>query len=131
MTTSGPALTLDLSGAINFLQLSTNVVNTIHQSTSIDFELSFTWAPCTYPTGLLGERPIGATKSRQSVLQQRQLNLGFTFRRASVLREDVQDYGRTIDGRATKYLFEVALLSGRKIVLEDDGVRVNDEAYFP
>ena len=99
--------------------------DTPHDPPPVDLELGFAGAAGANPAGLLGKgRPL-ATKARQAVLQQRQLHLSASFLGAGVLGEDVEDHRCAVDCGAPQNLFEVPLLSGRQLVVEDDGVGVN------
>ena len=109
-------------------ELRANVVNALDETAAIDFELGLAGTPGADATGLLGERATRAAKTRQAVLEQRELDLGLAFRRARVLGEDVENDRRAVDRRAPEDLLKVALLGRREVVLEDHGVGVNREA---
>ena len=80
------------------------------------------------PPACWRERAAGAAKPRQSVLQERELDLGLALGGARVLGEDVEDDRGAVDRRAPEDLLEVALLGGREIVFEHHRVRVDREA---
>src|SRR6476620_1384430 len=53
------------------------------------------------------------------MFELRKLDLHLAFVAARALREDVEYQARTVDDTALQTLFEVALLHGRKLVVED------------
>jgi hypothetical protein len=127
MTTTVSALALHAPCSIDLLELIANMVHPMDQSTSVNFQLRLTRSPRTNTTRLLAERSPGSSKSGQSILQERQLYLRLSLRRAGILGKYVKDHCRPINRRTPKYLFQVALLRGRKIVLKHDGVGINGE----
>jgi hypothetical protein len=58
------------------------------------------------------------------MLELRQLDLQLAFPGAGTLREDIEDQRRPIEHLALKYALEVPALSGRQLVVEDDGVHL-------
>ena len=128
MATSFAPLTLNVTGAVDLLQLSANGVDSVHQAAAIGLELGLTWATGADATGLLGEGAPSSTKAWQAILQERQLDLCLALGGARVLCEYVQDYRRAVDRGAPQDLLQVALLRRRQVVLEHHGVRINGEA---
>ena len=62
------------------------------------------------------------------MLQLGQLHLQLAFVAPGTLGEDVEDQARSVDHAATQFLFQVALLGGRKFVVEngDIGTGISD-----
>ena len=84
----------------------------------------FTW------TGLLSEGPPPAPQARESVPEEGQLDLGAALGGPGVLGEDVEDHRGAVDRRPPEQLLQVAMLRGRQLVVEDDGVRVEAAAQL-
>ncbi len=61
-----------------------------------------------------------AHQARGEVLELRELDLHLALVRARALREDIQDEARSVDDAGFEPPFEVALLRGRELVVEDD-----------
>ena len=57
---------------------------------------------------------------RQQIVQLRQFHLEAAFPRARAPGEDIEDQLRAVDDLGGKLLFEVALLGGREVVVEND-----------
>ena len=121
-------LSLHVSSTVDLLELLANVVNPVDEAAPVDLELSLTRTSRANTARLLGQRPARATQPRQSVLQQREFHLGLALGGARVLRKDVENDRRAVNGRATKYLLQITLLGGRQILLEDHRVGVDREA---
>ena len=77
------------------------------------------------PPACWRQRPAPAPQPGQAVAQQGQLHLGLALLAAGVLGEDVEDHRGAVDGGAAEDLLQVALLGGRQLVVEDDGVGVD------
>src|ERR1019366_3968881 len=105
MTTPGSTLTLDPASAVDLFQFTLDVVNALHQTTAIYFQLGLTGSAGANATRLLGKRTVGSTQTRKPVLQQGQLDLRLALGRAGVLGEDVQNHGRAVDGGSAQNLF--------------------------
>ena len=63
-----------------------------------------------------------ATQARQEVFGLRELDLQAPLPRARAHREDIEDEGGAVDHLELELLLQVALLRGRELVVEDDGV---------
>ena len=119
---------LGLSGLVDVPEISLQPMHAPHQPSSVDLELRLAGTSRPDPTRLLREPAAPASKSRQSIAQQREFHLCASFGRASVLGKDVEDHRRTIDGSPSKDLLQVPLLGRREPLIEHHGVDVMSEA---
>jgi hypothetical protein len=99
-------------------------VHPADQAPAIDFELRFTGTSRTDPTGLLREALAPAAQAWQPISKERQFNLRLSLWGTSVLGEDVQNNGGSVNGCSPEDLLEVALLGGAEVVLKDHSVNV-------
>src|SRR4051795_10506737 len=94
-----PALALRVAMLADGLELGLQLVDAPYEAPAVDLELRFTRAAGPdarragrHATGLLRELGALAAKSRQPVLQQRQLDLRLALLAVRVLGEDVEDH---------------------------------------
>jgi hypothetical protein len=73
---------------------------------------------------------LAASQPRQSIAQERQLDLSLALERVRVLAEDVEDHRSAVDRRATEQLLQVELLRRGQFVVEHHGVGVDGEAQL-
>src|SRR3990170_4036461 len=93
---------------------------------AIDLELGFSWpAQSDAPAGLPRQVRPGPCQSREPVLILGELDLERTFAALGVLSKDVENEGGPVDDPDifVHHAFQLALVSRRKLVVEDDDVR--------
>src|SRR3972149_8565414 len=102
---------------------------------AIDLELGFSWpaqsdasdcsGPASAPAGLPRQVRPGPCQSREPVLILGELDLERTFAALGVLSKDVENEGGPVDDPDifVHHAFQLALVSRRKLVVEDDDVR--------
>ena len=100
-----------------------------HDASSVDLHLRLAAAePRADAAALLGEvRALAASEARQSIAQQRELDLRLALLGPGVLAEDVEDHRGAVDRGAAEQAFEVELLGRGELVVEHDGVGVDRE----
>ena len=91
---------------------------------AVDLELGLARTAGADAAGLLAELDAATTQARQPVAQLRQLDLHHPLLARGVLGEDVEDQRHAVDDVAPEQLLQVALLSGRQLVVEDHDVDV-------
>lgn len=108
----------------DFLQFLADMSNAILHPAPVGFELRFTVASHPNATLLPGQVTPETGQAWQEMLQLRQFNLKLSLPRARALRKDVEDERRAIEHFALENHLEISALSGRKIIVKDDGIDV-------
>jgi hypothetical protein len=113
----------------DFVEASVQRLDAIGEQATIGFELRFARASQT--DAALSALKVAPTSDqpRREMTQLRELDLKLTFEAARALREDIQDQARSIENTALQERFQVALLTRRQRVIENDeiGLRVAHE----
>src|ERR1700712_2304750 len=115
-TTGLITLTADL------LQTPLDLAQANPQQTTVGFQLGFTRTAQADTTALTFKVSPAANQARTHVLELRQFDLQLAFMSARALGEDVQDQARTIKHATLENAFEVAFLTGREDMIEDDNI---------
>jgi hypothetical protein len=101
------------------LQRVGNLLDAVRDAAAVGFELGF--ARPARPDAPAQPRHLDAMpgEARQPVVQLRQLHLQAAFARPRARCKDVQNELGPVDDLGVYGLFEVALLGGREVVVED------------
>jgi hypothetical protein len=132
-----------LAGALlaHLLDIAPQLRNARPHDAAVDFQLRLAGSPgadgAADPTRRAAraaaqarEMLAVADEARQAVLVLRQLDLELALARAGVLGEDIQDKRGAVDDLAVDGLFEVALLRGGELVVDDDQRRAQVVAFL-
>ena len=93
------------------------------QSPPIEFELLLAGSPGADPAPEPGKQRPASPEARQQIIELRKFDLKLAFAAARPPREDVEDELGPVDHLEPERGFEVAELSGREVVVEDDAIR--------
>ena len=122
----GSATTVALGGPLSLhgLEVGGDPMDAFKHATAIRLQLGFTVA--SHANAALLSRKVSPKpgQSRQQMLELRQLDLQFAFPGSRPLREDVENQRGAIEHFAFEDLFQIAALGGRKLVIENHGVRL-------
>ncbi len=80
------------------------------QPAPVHLELRLPRPSRAYAARLLAQRMTSSSETRKPVSQQCELDLHLSFLGAGVLRKDVEDHTRSVDGRAPEDVLEIPLL---------------------
>ena len=116
------ALALLAANAADIFQLLLNMANAAIDFAAIGFQLSFTGAAGADAAAELRHLDAASGQSRQQILQLRQFHLQLAFPSAGVAGEDVEDKLGPVENARIEFTFQVALLRGRELVIEDNQV---------
>ena len=94
-------------------------------SAAVGFELRFTRASGSDTAAQARHFDAPSGQARQHVVELRQLDLQAAFPRAGAAGEDIEDELRAVDDLDFERFFEIALLGGRQVVVEDDHGRAD------
>ena len=89
---------------------------------AIGFELRFAWAAGADAAAQLRHLNSASAQARQHVFQLRQLHLQLAFPGLRVFRENVEDELGAVNHPGVDQLFDVALLRGGEVVIEQQKV---------
>ena len=101
------------------LQRVGNFLDAAGDAAAVGFELGFAGPARPDAAAQTGHLHAVAGEARQQVIQLRQLHLEAAFARPRARCENVQDELGAVDDFGVDGLFEVALLGGREVVVED------------
>jgi hypothetical protein len=99
-------------------------VNARANPAAVGFELRFARSPGADAAAQPRQRRAGPDEARQQIFQLGQLHLQLPFPRSRPPGEDIEDELRAVDDLAVDRFLDVAELSGRELVVEDDDVGV-------
>lgn len=98
--------------------------NPFAKQPAVRLQLGFSWSTQADPALLtLQVRPATHQPCCQ-MLQLSQFDLQLAFMTLGTLGKNIQDQGAAIDHPATEHLFQIALLTGRQLMIEHDNVRL-------
>ena len=100
------------------------LLHAAEEAPAVGLELRLTRTSRADATTLLAQRVTAAAQAREPVAELRELHLHHALLAACVLSEDVEDQRDTVDHVDVEQCFEVALLRGRELVVEDRHVDV-------
>src|SRR5690606_34852118 len=104
---------------VKFLQPCTQSLDTLTKQTTVRLKLGFT-RPSQPDTTFLSLKVSPATNQTcREMLQLRQLNLYLSFMTFGTLRKNVENQARAINHTYFQMTFKVALLRGRKGMIEN------------
>ncbi len=85
----------------------------------VGFEFGFAGTAGADAAAQPGHRRAVAGQPRQQIVQLRQLHLQLAFSRAGAARENIQDQLRPVEHLDVQRFFQIALLRGRQLAVED------------
>ena len=113
-----------MAGPGEILQLILDLADSVEDPAPVGLELSLARTAGTDASAETAELGALAAQPRQPITMLRQLHLQHAFPAGGVLGEDVEDQRSAVDDVDVELLVEVALLSWRKLVVEDHDVDV-------
>src|ERR1039457_4447075 len=120
-----PLAAVQRASGAHAIQILLDFLDAAVDAAAIGFQLRLTGAARADAAARPGHLDAPAGQARQQIIQLREFHLQAALTRARAMGEDIQDELRAIDDAARKLLLQVALLSGRQVVVEDDqaGIR--------
>ncbi len=107
----------------HFLETLVDRLRAVGEDALVEFDLRFAGAPQADAAFLPVEVSPAAHQPRLRVPQLRQLHLQLTFVRSRTRAEDIEDQFGARHHAALQFLFDVALLRRRQIVVDHDQIR--------
>jgi len=117
-----PALPLLAPNATHVFDLLLQMSDATRNLSPVGFQLSFARASGADSTSQLGHLCAPPGQARHYVFQLRQFHLQLTFPSARVRRKDVENQLGAIDHSRVYYFFDVALLGGGEVMIEQDQI---------
>ena len=115
-----PTLTSGLTLLLQLFETTTQYAHSLAEQTTVRLELGFTGAAKTDTAFLTLEVSPPANETARQMTQLREFHLELALMAARALREDVEDQRIAIEDTQSCEFFEVALLTRRERVIDED-----------